>query len=50
MRQLAETKNVIEIKFEEAKKKVIAKYDEFVKKIEEELNRLSTKFSTTFSK
>jgi len=46
---LAETK-IIEIKFEEAKKKVITKYDEFMKKIEEELNRLSAKFGSMFSK
>ncbi|MEM3538815.1 MAG: hypothetical protein QW193_01590 [Nitrososphaerales archaeon] len=47
---MAEIKNVIEIKFEEAKKKVIAKNDEFMRNIEEEINKISTKFSSMFSK
>jgi len=50
VRELVETKDIVESRFEEAKKKVIAKHDEFVREIEETLNRLFTKFSSIFSK
>lgn len=47
---MAEIKDVVEIKFEEAKKKVIAKYDEFVKEIEKVLNELFTKYTAKLGK
>ena len=47
---MAEIKDIVESKFEEAKKRVITKHDEFVREMEEELNRLFTRFTSIFSK